>query len=942
MPAVAGFVIILRLLGLFQLPELVMLDQFFRWQPLTHPQHPVVIVGVTETDLSRLREWPLSDARLAELLRKINAHQPAAIGLDIYRPFPVGDGAMELRHLFQTTPNLIGVQKVLANNTDNSVAPPPVLKELDQVGAVDIVTDIDGRVRRGLLSIEKQGSFYYSLPLRLALLYLEPRGITPEPVDQAQTIIQLGKARFTALQRHDGSYTHVDAGGYQIMLTYRGWRHVPGDRHSPFPIVPVSDVLDNKVDDGLMHDRIVLIGSIAESLKDFFATPFSQGPASTGVEIHAELVSQILSAALEGKPLFQFWPDPLEYLWIAGWASIGAILGWVLRGPFWSLLAVLIAVVALASEAYLAFLAKWWIPLVPPMVALLGATTLSRFYGLASMLRQSYRQLADYSQQLELKVFERTRDLEIEIQERKQAEEALRVAKEQADMANRAKSVFLSKMSHELRTPLNAILGFTQVLHRDAHLQPDQRSYLDIISRSGEHLLTLINDVLDMSKIEAGKVTLNEDVVNLRSTIVAIVEMLQLKAQAKGLNLEIDYAADLPTYVKTDESKLRQILINLLGNAIKFTQQGRVTLHVQIANPQGSSATARHASNTWSPTDNPRTMLQFDVEDTGPGIAPEELDLLFGSFSQTETGRKSQEGSGLGLLITRQFVQLMGGTINVRSTLNAGTTFTVVLPVQVVNALQFHSHQPLRRVTGLSPNQPSYRILVVEDHLENQELLVRLLTLVGFQVRAASNGVEAIQQWDEWSPDLIWMDLQMPVMDGYEATRQIRERERTKQLTPLDQMGDRLTTTQRRPTIIIANTASAFEDERPKVLAAGCDDLVLKPLQDHIIFSMMSHYLGVRYQYDDDDAHGVNQHDHTTDDSSSTPSQAVLTASDLAIMPPQWITDLHQAALCADDDLILQLLADIPASHQAIAQQLRTLVTKFRFDQIIHLTSSET
>jgi len=620
---------------------------------------------------------------------------------------------------------------------------------------------------------------------------------------------------------------------------------------------------------------------------------------------------------------------------------------------------------------------------------------------------------------LELKVHERTRDLELEIQERRQAEEALQLAKEQADSANRAKSTFLSKMSHELRTPLNAILGFTQMLHRDMSLESEQRSYLDIISRSGEHLLSLINDVLDMSKIEAGKTTLNESTVDLYGTIDALGDMLQLKAESKGLRLLLEFSSDLPAYIKTDESKLRQVLINLLGNAIKFTQRGTVTLRVSLADQLQTSEslvagqllngdslvvgqlTDRPDSALSVPavisdllldgkqliTNNQQPTLRFDVEDTGSGIAPDELGLLFNSFSQTETGRKSQEGSGLGLSISQQFVQLMGGTIVVRSIIGTGTIFTVTLPVQVVDASEVIDRQQPRRVVGLVPDQPDYRILVVEDRPENQELLVKLLTTIGFQVRSAANGVEALQQWDAWSPNLIWMDMQMPIMDGYETTRQIREREarvsdsldvghlnhdiasslsvpaviRDSLLAGqlhddpdsalsdpavirnalIDSHEQPITHTKQPKTIIIAITASAFEDEKPMILAAGCDDLVLKPFRESVIFDLIAQYLDVRYRYNDEVT------DPMPDRLSpafprSKPIQPALTTTALAVMPAQWIADLHQAALCTDDELVLQLLAEIPKNHQSIAEQLYTLVDTFRFDQIIHLTAPST
>ncbi len=490
-----------------------------------------------------------------------------------------------------------------------------------------------------------------------------------------------------------------------------------------------------------------------------------------------------------------------------------------------------------------------------------------------------------------------------DITERKQAEEALKQAKEQADAANCAKSEFLASMSHELRTPLNAILGFTQVMQRDQTLKEEHRQNLDIIGRSGEHLLELINDILEMTKIEAGRTTFNQTQFDLYRLLDNLESMLHLKAEEKNLQLLFEKTPDLPQYIETDEGKLRQVLINLLGNAIKFTQEGGVILRIKTSEQS---------------RENQAIILIFEVEDTGPGIAAEEVDQLFEAFGQTETGRNSNEGTGLGLPISHKFVQLMGGEISVSSILGRGSLFSFTIQANLIHANTIKSNQPPRRIIGLVPGQPHYRILAVDDRLESRILLVKLLSSMGFNVRQASNGQEALDIWERWQPHLIWMDMRMPVIDGYQATQRIKASQKGQE------------------TVIIALTASAFEEERNLVLSAGCDDFMRKPFREEVLWEKIAQHLGVQYIYQDLD----NQNVTSPYNQPTTPQTTFQLQSLLEKMPSQWIKELHQAALECSDDGILELVNRIPPDSQPLAIALQEWSENFLFDSVIELTQN--
>ncbi len=493
-----------------------------------------------------------------------------------------------------------------------------------------------------------------------------------------------------------------------------------------------------------------------------------------------------------------------------------------------------------------------------------------------SHLKQTEAEINHLNTVLEQRVIERTAQLES--------------MKETAEVANHAKSKFLANMSHELRTPLNAILGFSQLMQREKDITPDQQENLRIINRSGEHLLQLINNVLTLSKIEAGCSTINSQDCNLLHLCEGIAEMYRHQIEKKDLQLKVLIAQGTPISIKTDLSKLRQILINIIGNAVKFTQRGSIKL--QISGEVSSSCSQAHRIN-------------FEIQDTGPGIPEDDLELLFQAFQQSKLGLNDAGGTGLGLTISKSFAQLLDGDMTINSQLGEGTL--VSFHILVADSSCFSASPPeIYPVIGLAPHHPTYRLLVVDDHQESRQLMVTLLSSVGFEVKEAENGHIAIELTETWQPDLIWMDLQMPVLDGLQATRKIKARPN--------------------PPVIVALSANAFEKDEELALKNGCDGFVRKPILENNIFETIANHLDVQYLYSE-----PKQLETSTIKSS-------LTVDELAVMPQAWLQELAQAALSLNEQHLEKLLQTIPPEHETLRTKILSLSQSFSFHQIVELT----
>lgn len=480
-----------------------------------------------------------------------------------------------------------------------------------------------------------------------------------------------------------------------------------------------------------------------------------------------------------------------------------------------------------------------------------------------------------------------------DVSERKQLEQDLLAARDAALAANEAKSVFLSSTSHEIRTPLNAILGYSQLLQRDRDLGPKQRAQIQSILRSGDQLIGLIDDILKISRIEAGRLTLDEAALDLHAMIAELATTFTMRAEQKGLRLIVEYMEDVPRFVFGDESKLRTVFNNLMTNAIKFTDLGGVAVRLHAA-PQ-------HEGGFF---------LEVEIEDSGYGISQIDLPRLFRKFEQADLGKRTSGGTGLGLAISREYVRLMGGELSVDSELGRGSVFRFRVRLSHANPAAIPEVTVARSVKCLRPGQQPFKILIADDIEDNREVLSVLLAQVGFEVRAVNDGDAAIRVFEVWRPQLVLMDMRMPVMDGYEATRRIRA------LAGSD-------------VVIFAVTASARMEDLADARAVGVDDFVGKPFREAHLLATIGRYLGAEYEYWDapaDAAHAAARID---------PAADVPRA--LLALPQGLRSELRAAAILADVDRMLAILLTVAEHDPALAAALGAITEQYDYARVIAL-----
>ena len=496
------------------------------------------------------------------------------------------------------------------------------------------------------------------------------------------------------------------------------------------------------------------------------------------------------------------------------------------------------------------------------------------------MIRQSRVKLQAHQENLEGIVAARTQELVKE--------------KKNADRANQAKSRFLANMSHELRTPLNGILGYAQILKRDLSTSPKQQHGLNVIQQSGDHLLSLINDVLDLAKVEAGKIDLYQTDFYMPSLLIGVGEIIKIQAERKGIDFHVESADDLPKCVFGDERRLRQVLLNVLGNAVKFTDKGSVTLRV-------SAPPRREVGG--------EVLLRFEIQDTGMGISPEHLETVFKSFEQVGEQKQQAGGTGLGLAVSRKLVELMGGQLCVSSQLDVGTQFWFELALPIADDHHRVAQVSRQSIIGIEGESP--KILVVDDNLDNQAVLVDLLSPLGFIIKQANDGSEGLETATQWLPDAIITDLIMPEMDGFELIRRVRQSSILKEK------------------VIIANSASVYEADQKKSLAIGSDAFLPKPIQTETLLELLQQHLNLTWLYGDN----IRE---TTEEELSQP---------IVLPPSAELEKLYELSLAGDIDELekeITLLAKSDVKLQPFVAKIRAFFTEYQVnDKLIEWLEGE-
>lgn len=901
-PTVSATVIIGHSLGAFNLLEWSIRDQFFRWRPLEPIEKRIIVVTVDEPDIQAVGDWPITDAVLAQLLTNIREQNPRVIGLDLYRDLPEEPGHQDLLEVFKTTPQLIGVEKV----TENQVAPPPILEEQGQVAIADMVLDEDRNVRRALLSLNdpETGSIKSGLATQVALNYLKTENIVLEPVNAEKQHFKLGETIFRPMVNGVAGYTQVDLAGYQVLMNWYG----PSNR---FRQISMQDVLANNIPPDLMRDRIVYIGSTAISTNDFFPTPYNGGFRSVegpmaGVFVHANITSLLIESALTNRPLLHGWPQKPQWIWIIFWAILGTLGTWHIefynhqegRNPHWIFrptITTAMGGMVLLGGGYLGFLLGCIIPLIPPLAAFAlsaGVTTnifkKQRLQLANQQLEFVNKQLLDYAATLEAKVKDRTHEL---------AE-----AKQVADQANQAKSEFLANMSHELRTPLNGILGYAQILEQSKMLPEESRGKVSIIHQCGSHLLTLINDILDISKIEARKLELFLAEADLHAILWGITEMFKMRAKQKGITFNLNIDSDLPQIVVIDEKRFRQVLINLIGNAIKFTDQGSVDLNVTLQEKRD------HQGNNINQNLSTER-IRFSVQDTGIGMEASQIEKIFLPFEQVGEHRRKAEGTGLGLAISQQILVLMGSELQVKSQLGQGSLFWTDLDLTVKDTgAQQRRLSTFEKIAGIQGKTPN--ILIVEDSREDCYLMTHFLQSIGCMTQTAIDGLTGLAMAKQHRPDLIITDLIMQNFNGVEFLEALRK------CPPL------------KNTPVIVVSASVFNGDKEKSLAAGATEFLPKPLDFSTLLDILQAHLNLEWVYTS-----------TPESTRAASGYHSPPSPDTPIVPPDldMLKELYHLAMMGNLNAIEGKLKEIEAKEcnaYSFVLALGTLVENFQVKQI--------